>query len=395
MLRLNALLHHRPFPPAARHGRHLSAWIVLAALSTALLQAKDADGTLVSVTDPAVFCSPYTTYSDGPGALQANNVRAGSTFIEWINPGAYLKFGFTGRSLRLHIDTSAATEGFMPKVRWSLDDGRLVTLYLKRGQKTIDIADHLKDGSHTLAFYLASTDAYADRWNRPVQSLKITGIEIDAGAAVSAPSGPIALEPKRALLFGDSITEGMWVLGDSKDSTKAVELNDATQAWPAMLAEALGTEYGICGFGGQSWVRFMKEVPPLPQSWKDYSKGRSRLFDGKFSPVPDYVFVNMGTNDGSTDVSAPAERWLRDVLQAVGPRTQVFVAADLKQAVAKESDARVFLLDLGPKWAYGLHTYGVPARVAYDGLHPDAQAAGRYAAALIHALAEATAGARQ
>jgi lysophospholipase L1-like esterase len=387
-----------------RHARlfALAALTIVASVALSVpLQAKEAAGALVPVTDPAIFFSPYTSYSDGTGALQENNVRTGSTFVEWVNPGSYLKLGFTGRSLHLRIDTGAATQGFMPKVRWSLDDGRLTTLYLKRGQKTIEIANGLSAGPHTLAFYLAATDAYADRWNRPVQSLKITGIEIDAGAAVSAPSGPNAIEPKRALLFGDSITEGMWVLGDSKDPSKSLEFNDATQAWPAMLAEALGTEYGICGFGGQSWVRYMHEVPPFPASWKEYSKGRSRLIDGKLFPAPDYVFVNMGTND-SADVSAAAEGWLREILTAAGDKTQVFViipfgqqrAENLKKAIEKVGDSRVFKLDLGPKWAFGLHTYGVAARVAYDGLHPDSQAAGRYAAAVAHAMAETTANGR-
>lgn len=392
-------------PARKRRARRLTlaAWSVVASMAFAtLLQGAGSSGALILITDQAIFFSPYTSYSDGQGALQANNVRAGSTFVEWVNPGSYLKLGFTGKSLRLHIDTSAATQGLMPKVRWTLDDAPLTTLYLKRGQKTIEIADKLKAGPHTLAFYLAATDAYADRWNRPAQSLKITGIEMDAGASASAPSGPIAIEPKRALLFGDSITEGMWVLGDSKVAAKAVEFNDSTQAWPAMLAEALGTEYGTCGFGGQSWVRNMNEVPPFPAAWKDYSKGRSRLIDGKLSPVPDYVFVNMGTND-STDISAAAEGWLRALLKAAGSGTQVFViipfgqqrAADLKRAIAEVGDSRVFKLDLGPKWAYGLHTYGVAARVSYDGLHPDAQAAGRYAAAVAHAMAAAAPGGRR
>ena len=70
-------------------------------------------------------------------------------------------------------------------------------------------------------------------------------------------------------------------------------------------------------------------------------------------------------------------------------------AADLKRAIAEVGDSRVFKLDLGPKWAYGLHTYGVAARVSYDGLHPDAQAAGRYAAAVAHAMAAAAPGGRR
>jgi hypothetical protein len=47
----------------------------------------------------------------------------------------------------------------------------------------------------------------------------------------------------------------------------------------------------------------MNEAPQFPASWKEYSKGRSRLIDGKLLPVPDYVFVNMGSHSSRRNES--------------------------------------------------------------------------------------------
>lgn len=281
----------------------------------------------------------------------------------------------------------------MPKVRWSLDNAPLETRLLRRGQEELDVADQRGPGPHMLVFFLASSDAYVDRWRTPVQSLKIMAIELEENGALLPPSGAAALEPRRVLFFGDSITEGMWVLGDSKDPHNAVPYDDATQAWPALLAAALEAEYGTCGFGGQSWNRPTGNVPPLPDSWSFFFQGRSRLIEGRLTPPPDYVFVNLGAND-TADVTAAAGRWLSAIRSALSPATPVFViipfgqqrAEDLKAAVRKSGDPFVVILDLGPQWALGLNRYGTPSRASFDGLHPDATASGKFAAALARAV---------
>ncbi len=372
----------------------MSKTFSLLLLAEALLCAAEPGFRRIPVTDASVYFSPYNTYSDGEGSLGANSVRAGSTYVQWINPGAYFKAGFTGSSFRVRIDTTAATKGVMPKVQWSLDNAPLQTRFLARGDDRIEIASHLDPQQpHSLVFYLSATDGYVDRWAGPVQSLKITGLDVDPGATALPPSGPVAIEPRRALLFGDSITEGMWLWGDSKDASMAVTYDDASNAWPAILAEVLDAEYGVCGFGKQSWTRPTPDIPPLPQSWALFFKGHSRLIGGKLQPRPDYVFVNMGTND-SVDLVAAAAGWLRTIRAALERDTPLFMiipfgqrnAAGLKTAVAQVQDPHIEIIDLGPKWAFGMNKYGVPSRLSHDGLHPNALANGRFAAALARAV---------
>jgi lysophospholipase L1-like esterase len=349
-----------------------------------------------TVTEQEIFFSPYNTFSDGSGQMLSNNVRAGSSYALWTHAGSYLKVAFTGSSIALALDTSSIVEGEMPRVRWSLDDRPMETQQLTRGTSSLTLGSHLNGSEHSLVFYLASISINYDRWKQPAEAVKITGVQLDRGARLIAAFGPIQIAPKRVIFYGDSITEGAWTLGDSfthRDGKYPdwVDRSDATYAWPALLAAALDAEYGNCGSGGMSWMRPMKPFrPPFVESWNFYFAGRPRLIDGRLSPVPDYVVVNMGTNDGDRDTTTAAVQSLHAIGQAVDGRTTIFVLvpfghqnrASLEKAMELVGNAQVKLIDLGLKWSWGLNHYGQASLVSFDGLHPSAEASGLFAAAL-------------
>jgi lysophospholipase L1-like esterase len=372
----------------------LLVWSTLSFLDVGTLLGQA--GQSVAISDPAFFFSPYNTFSDGPGPLQANNVREGSSYVLWNQAGSYLKVSFTGTSAVLVLDTSSITEGEMPKVKWSLDDGPMVTRQLARGQTALPLASKLKSGQHTLLFSLAAIDINEDRWKVPKEAIRIKALQLDAGSRVLPLSGPVTVRHKNAVFFGDSITEGAWLLGDSFQQSNGkyldwVSRSDATLAWPATLAAALHTEYGNCGSGGTSWIRPMHPYrPPLTESWDWFFAGHSRLLSGKLTPTPDYVFVNLGTNDGANDTSAAVLPWLQAVRKAVAKQTLIFVLIpfgqqnreSLYRAVERSHDSKVKIVDLGPDWSKGLHHYGQPSLVSFDGLHPNLDASGLYACLL-------------
>jgi hypothetical protein len=172
--------------------------------------------------------------------------------------------------------------------------------------------------------------------------------------------------------------------------------SDASQAWPRLLAAALDAEYGTCGSGGMSWLRPSHSgIPPLPDSWSFHYENHSRLLDGrKLMPLPDYVIVNMGTNDGEKDTSGAIKKWLSAIRAAVRPDTTIFVIipfgqmnrTSLSGAVAAVADPHIHIIDLGIRRAAGLNHYGEPTIVSFDGLHPSAEASGFYAASLAAAF---------
>jgi len=324
----------------------------------ALLGAALHAGQKIPVTSPAVFLSPYNTTAQG----------------EWIYPGGYLKTTFTGTRAVLHIDTQTM-QGPAPKFRWSIDGGPLQTA---QASSTLPLAAGLRPGRHALTVWLAATDANYDRWRQPQQIVRLKSLEIDDGAKLSAPRG---LHKKRAVFFGDSITEGAWNLGNSyrvvdKKWVDWVKHSDATEAWPFFLAARMGVEYGVIGSGGMSWLRpSHSSIPPFPEAWRFHYQGHPR----DFRPAPDYVVVNMGTNDGTRDTAPAVTAWLREVLRTF-PKAQIWLfipfgqqnKGPLEAALAAVSNKRIHKIDLGPANAQGLNKYGAHSATSHDGLHPKA-----------------------
>ena len=354
------------------------------------------DQRMVPVTDQNMFFSPYNTFSDGSGQMLSNNIRGGSSYALWTQAGSYLKVAFTGPSIALALDTTSINEGEMPIVRWSLDNRPMETKQLTHSAFLLPLGSQLNGPAHSLVFYLASISINYDRWTQPVEAVKITGVQLDRSGRLIAAFGPIQLAPKRVIFYGDSITEGAWILGDSFKHQDGkypdwVPRSDATRAWPALLAPALDAEYGNCGSGGMSWIRAMKPFrPPFVDSWKFYFAEHQRLIENRLSPVPDYVIVNMGTNDGDRDTTTAVVQWLHAVVQAVDGHTTIFVLipfghqnrGSLVKAVELVANPQVRLIDIGLKWTFGLNQYGRPSLVSFDGLHPTADASGFLAAAL-------------
>src|SRR5258707_11999854 len=78
----------------------------------------------IEAEDPSLFYSPWNWYGDG-SAVQTTHL------------GAWLKFGWTGRSLRLRVDVSMADRAGMapesyPVIGYSIDGGPYRILRLAR-----------------------------------------------------------------------------------------------------------------------------------------------------------------------------------------------------------------------------------------------------------------------
>jgi lysophospholipase L1-like esterase len=322
---------------------------------------------LIPILHPSIFLSPYNTTEKG----------------EWIYAGAYLKTQFTGTSARLHIDTKS-NQGAPPKFRWSIDGQPLQTA---QATETLELANHLPNKTHSLTLYLAASDANYDRWNTPTQIIRLQSIELDDGATVKPPK---AIAKKRAIFYGDSITEGAWNLGNSfkvvdKKYVDWVQNSDATQAWPFYLAEKMKVEYGACGSGGMGWLKTShSQIPALPESWRFHYKGHPR----NFKRNPDYVILNMGTNDGAKDTSKVVTTWLAEVHKQFPKATIVLIIPFGQQnktslLAAAKASPKVKVIDLGPAYADGIEKYGTPNPNSHDGLHPNAETNRRLAAAIV------------
>jgi lysophospholipase L1-like esterase len=329
------------------------------------------------ITADSIYLSPYTWKCfdmDGSPRAQA------------AMPGAYVKTVVQATTNSALLIDGTANAGCpaasMPVIEYSVDSGpfQIAQLSATGEVNALPLAAGLDPGSpHRVEVFFRAADLTQRRWEASTAHLRLAGITLDAGGSLIRP----VLRAKRAIGFGDSITEGVGVDGYFS-SWQALEVNNARATWLPLVCTALGCEYGQLGSGGQGMVRPI-EMPPLPQAWDHYDAAALRLVAGRLLPEPDYVFCCMGTNDftgdvhdfSAIDITTAYVHWLTAV-RAACPLASIFCvvpplgwhAEEIAAAVKVRQvagDDRVHLIDTSPLHAaFALR----PTQLAHDGVHP-------------------------
>jgi len=344
----------------------------------AVLRGAEEAAKQIAVDDAKIGLAPYVWKCSGAGPA----ARAEATM-----PGAYLKAAFQGSTtVGLRID-GTANQGCpapsMPVVEFSVDEGPLKVVPLtKTGDLyTLSLAEGLDAATpHRFVLYFRAADLFQNRWRGSTAHLRIAGIELaPGGSLLSCPK-----LPKRAIGFGDSITEGVGVDG-LFTSWQLLGVSNARATWLPIVSAGLGCEYGQLGSGGQGMSTTSMAMPPLVETWDHYDAATSRLTGKLLLPEPDYVFCAIGTNDFQQDSSRPLNitkdytRWLTAV-RAACPHARIFCivppfgwhAAEVQAAVATRNaagDGKVHLIDTAPIRA-GVRPGNKATILAYDGVHP-------------------------
>jgi hypothetical protein len=345
--------------------------------------------TVVVAADEANVCwSPYVWKKSGAGEAAR---------MEATMPGAYVKLAFRGSTMVDLLVDGTANKGCpkeaIPIVDYCVDNGAFQSVRLSERNEVyaIPLAAKLDPAKeHRVEVQFRSASLGTNRWRASTGRLRLAGFEVDAGNRLL----PVAVRPRRAIGFGDSIFEGVCVerLGPYYSD---LTMNNARMTWFPIMCAALGCEYGQLGTGGQGMVRPI-EIPPLPQTWDHYDDKTSRLSDGKLLPEPDYVFCGMGTNDHNPadksliPIGDAYRAWLVSVRKAC-PNTAIFCVvpplgwhdkeiADAVAARRKAGDNRVFVIDpvsLRDQWSLKGAT-----PLAYDGVHPSVYGSAMLAAVI-------------
>ena len=328
---------------------------------------------IVPIDRPLILLAPYVWIRQGEGSA----ARA-----EAVTPGAYIKASFRDSATIGLVVDGTANRGCgvesLPVIEYSIDDGEFHIVRLKTTEAIYPL--RLASGldvraTHHLEMIFRAADLTRNRWRASTARLRVAGFDLDQGGSVA----PTPAFPKRALAFGDSITEGVGVDG-LFTSWQSLDVNNARATWFPIVASALGCEYGQFGSGGLGMTREL-EIPPLSRIWDRYDATTSRLIEGKLTPEPDYIFCCLGTNDYEKDITNDYINWL-SAMRGACPRTLFFCIppplgvhrGEVDAAVAarrKAGDTNVHLIavdELNSAFRVGRGA----TRLAHDGVHPSA-----------------------
>jgi hypothetical protein len=323
------------------------------------------------------------------------DVRSSSLAVA-ANHGAWRRIGFTGTSCVANFNLSSLTGASVPtnkypKIAWSIDNGAWQTAQIAA---TVSLATGLASGTHSLQLVLADVVAASDsaqtvvydRYVTPVQSLYLSGLTVDSGAASASVPSYLAARARQVLVFGNSMSAGTIVI--ALDSS-GVGNSDGRYTWGVALGEALNADVGLCAWPGQSYdgggsggvPRFYDPTTQGASTLANITQGRARSFTG----ITDAFFAHgvIEASDPSSSVIASLG-YARSLLPAGAKMWQVIpfggrwrsqVTAAVATYKANSGDSLAYVLDLGTPGETGLAQTsaggGTATKQALDGYHPN------------------------
>lgn len=326
---------------------------------------------IFSCEDSSIVLAPYVW----------KHLKNATSLVEASMPGAYLKTIVQGTTtLGVRIDGMANVgnpTSSMPSIEYTIDRGEFKTITLgeTNGIYTLRLAAGLESSKpHRVDLYFRSADLGQKRWKTSTAHLRLAGLVLDAGGSLQTPP----MRSKRAIVYGDSITEGVGAEGLFK-SWAASSVNNARVTWFPVVCAALDCEYGQVGTGGFGVSNSKLEIPPLNEVWDHYDASMSRLKDGLLQPEPDYIFCELGTNDPGLDITRDYIRWLIAMRKAC-PHAKFFCIvpplgvheAEIRTAVSDRNnagDGNVHLIET-ELLKNGFRVGQGPTEFGYDGVHP-------------------------
>lgn len=321
------------------------------AIALALLSRKSStEGVPIHLlpNDPTIYFSPYAW------ALSPSNATT-------VNTGSYFKTLFTGNAINVTFDVAEMVNP-VSQIYWQIDNGPM-TRSLVVPVLTLTVPSPLTQGDvpyHLLTVLVKSTTERANRWlPGPSTRIVFTGLQLEAGSVTAVPYGA----SKNVLIYGDSITEGVLTLGGSQAND--TDHNDVSVCWSYRQGPLLGAETGVIGFGATGLSRGGSgNVPALGVSFNQLWQGVPR----SFSPLPDLIILNEGTNDGSNNITAPMIQVLNGLL-AAAPGSPIAVLLPFDGAEASDLQEACDQCD-NPSLCHFVDTTGFYNQTFGGGLHP-------------------------
>lgn len=220
--------------------------------------------------------------------------------------GSGAEFSFNGSSCKVTMlgDDNIMSEDFdsLPRIAIYLDGERVVEKVLDKTEETFSVLEGDIVGEHTVRIVKLSETGNS--------TCAVKCVETNSYGRIKATE-----EKEHSIEFiGDSITCGYGVDDEDRDHHFKCSTEDATKAYAFKTAQALDADYSLVSYSGNGIISGYtndgkkvesQQVPPVytkfAKSWGNYN-GIFNVsdLDWDFSKFqPDFVVINLGTNDAS------------------------------------------------------------------------------------------------
>lgn len=301
-----------------------------------------------------------------------------------VNSGSYVIAHFTGTAIAGKFDISVNDPTDMPTVAWQVDDAP--DWNVAELASTLPMGSNLSAGMHTITVIARGLDENKNRWSPPLtSSITFQGFDVTGGALQATPR---PAQPKLEI-FGDSITEGVVVQGNSyMGHSGQCWKNDAVYSYPTQTGMMLDADYRQVGFGYHGLLKTANGgVPAANDSFPWIYEGVPRD-----NWQPDMVVINQGTNDSGKPAATfrAAYTTFLTTIRTAYPEAKIVALRPFNGAQALEIQSAVMAANTaGDHRVYYVDTTGWLGDGDFvDGLHPNVQGSGKAATALVAAIEE-------
>lgn len=342
------------------------------------------------LTDPAPIAltaqASQTIYCDNASIIKSPTNwnmlgTAGSMSAETVWPGSYMRFRFNATAITINVSTAGLSA--YPWVFYQIDAQNPVVTKLAAGQTSISITG-LSAGDHELNLIYQAKDSTSQpgTWG-DAQKLVVTSFVTVGGTGILS---SLAARPKKAIIYGDSITAGLAVTAPPGVVTGS-GTNAATASYGNHIGIALDAEFDQAGCGGDGWNDpGVGGFPRFIDAWDLIKPGVSRSLANH-----DYIVVLHGYNDGATDMSssivtnwitaarATTQAWIFLCVPFSGRQRGAITTGAANYITANPSESKLHVIDLGS----GFYQAAQSGYYTTDGIHANSWQHGRLAAAYI------------
>ncbi|MBO4219695.1 MAG: hypothetical protein J5933_02070 [Clostridia bacterium] len=223
---------------------------------------------------------------------------------------------------------------------------------------------------HAVRIFADGLHEMESKWIEEI-GFALRSIDVDEGGRFRG----IVPQNKLVFFYGDSITEGIAILGNGKSS----DFNSATAAFPYQCCQELGAipyyiGYSASGLLSHGYFRSMKIAMEKLSLKRDID----------YSLIPDLIVINHGCNDGGTpseEFCTAMEETLTRLIEMY-PGVPIAYMIPIKGALADEIIKTAEKFDI----VSVIETKDWELTTFTDGVHPDVECSKKIGSYLAEAL---------